>query len=655
MTHPGPQTAPAGAPQPVAANLAAVQRRISAAARAAGREPAEVTLIAITKTHPAGLIRAALAVGHRAFGENRVQEAAAKWPALKHEYADVELHISPRVAMFHADLGQALLGTGDIAEAATALREAAALRPDHAAAHFHLGKTLVAAGHAADAVESFRAVVRLEPDNPAHLANLANALRLAGRLDEAADVYRQALDDDPENAEWRGALGSVLHLLSATDEALVCYRGALDLNPDFAEAHINIDDILRDQGETDEALRHCAAARALDPNDEAAVAQEASAYERMGDIGRAQALVMPLINAGSETPRTVLAFANLAHRLGRSDEAVSLLRRCLKSPDSSAQQRQLVHFALGGLCDSAGDTDEAFHHYSAANRLNPRRFDPVRHEAYVDSLIDAFSATALRRLPRAISASTLPVFIVGMPRSGTTLVEQILATHPDVFGAGELPDMQALPTLIAKILGAGGAYPGSMTELTESAADRAAGHYLKRLRAIGGGAERVIDKMPWNFQYLGLIALLFPKARVIHCVRDAVDTCLSCYFQNFGVRHAYSADLTHLAGCFVQYRRLMRHWRTTLDLAILDVAYEDLVRDQADTTRQMLDFCGLEWDPRCLRFHDSARFIQTASYDQVRQPIYDTSIRRSRRYRAHLAPLLAVRGEAGELPPDLAP
>ncbi len=564
------------------------------------------------------------------------------------------IRLAPRTAAFHANLGRALASAGALEQAAASLSTAAKLNPSDAAAHFHLGTALIDLGRPDDAVEYFRAVVRLRPDSPEHLVNLAHALRVAGRLEESAAAYRQALDRDPDNAECQGALGSVLQRLGQNDAALACYARALDLNARLTNAHLNAGDIQRDTGHPDEALRHYRAARAIEPEDETAITQEATLHERQGDFERACALILPLIDGGSRVPSTVLAFARLADRLERRGEAQSLLEKCLQRPGVSPHRRQLLHAALANLYDKAGAVDAAFRNTAAANGLTARRFDPLQHEALVDRLIDTLNASALRRLPRASHGSRLPVFIVGMPRSGTTLVEQILASHPRVFGAGELTDVQNLPATICDRLGVAIPYPEMLVDLDFGTADAVAQLYLDKLREMGGGAARITDKMPHNFLHLGLIALLFPEAAIIHCVRDAVDTCASCFFQNFGDRNPYTADLAHLGAYYVQYRRLMRHWQEALDRPILDVVYEDLVGDVEGTTRAMLNCCGLEWEVACLRFHENRRFVQSASHDQVRRPLYATSIGRSRRYLAHLAPLLAVLSEAGEIPRDLA-
>jgi len=235
-------------------------------------------------------------------------------------------------------------------------------------------------------------------------------------------------------------------------------------------------------------------------------------------------------------------------------------------------------------------------------------------------------------MPRASVRSDRPVFIVGMPRSGTSLIEQILASHPQVFGAGELTDIVRLPLSLHTMLGTERKYPQCLSLLTQDRIDTFAQHYLDKLASLSPDASRVIDKMPGNFMHLGFIELLFPDARIIHCMRDPLDTCLSCYFQDFSRSHPYSYDLENLGAFYNEYRKIMQHWRSVLSIPMYEIQYEELVADQEMKSRELVEFCGLEWDERCLNFHETKRYVGTASYDQVRQPMYKKSAGRWKNY-----------------------
>jgi Sulfotransferase family len=273
----------------------------------------------------------------------------------------------------------------------------------------------------------------------------------------------------------------------------------------------------------------------------------------------------------------------------------------------------------------------------------------------VDRIMETFSPSIMARLPRARHGSEVPVFIVGMPRSGTTLTEQILAAHPEVFGAGELPALQRVVGLVPAMTGKAAPWPECAARLGQGGVDTLAARYLSEVTRLAPGAARITDKMPQNFLSLGLVALLFPEARVIHCTRDPVDTCLSCYFQGFTQGHGYAFDLATLGAYYRHYRRLMDHWNAVLDIPVIDMPvmemrYEAMVADQEAESRRLVDFAGLDWDDACLRFFASDRLAHTASYDQVRRPVYKGSVGRWRRYAAHLGPLLAALGDLA--PPE---
>ena len=298
-----------------------------------------------------------------------------------------------------------------------------------------------------------------------------------------------------------------------------------------------------------------------------------------------------------------------------------------------------LHFGLGRLLDAADRYEEAFAHYRQGNTLKHEVFSPADHARYVDDIIATYNSDFMAKAPRANNDSTRPLFIIGMPRSGTTLVEQILVSHPQVAGGGELTFMNDIVRELPSLLGVSAPYLQSLAALTAEVCDRASRYYLDRIATISSDARYVTDKMPGNFMYLGLIALLFPRARIIHCGRDPLDTCLSCYFQYFPAGHPYAYDLDHLGGYYRQYQRLMQHWRTVIRLPMLEVQYQDLVADQERVSREIIAFCDLPWDERCLRFHETGRVVHTLSYDQVRQPLNQRSVGRWRHYDRFLAPL----------------
>ena len=333
------------------------------------------------------------------------------------------------------------------------------------------------------------------------------------------------------------------------------------------------------------------------------------------------------------------------------EEEQGRLRELAARPDLPIDDSCRLHFALAQLLDRSGAYDEAFAHFRRANDLRKevdRRcgnvHDPAAQAVYTDRQLAWFTPEYFQRVRGFGSESELPVFVVGMMRSGTSLAEQIIASHPRVHGAGELRDISHLVGTLAQRLGGVSEYPHCLAQLDAAMTRALADEYLQRLRELGGNAIQVVDKFPTNFLYLGLIATLFPRARIIHCRRDPVDTCLSCYFQNFGEPLPFKLDLAHLGHYYREYERLMAHWVRVSPVPIFELCYEELTADQEAVSRRLLAFCGLDWDEQCLRFNETARAVQTASALQVRRPMYRTSVGRSRHYAAHLQPLLQALG-----------
>ncbi|HEY1921742.1 MAG TPA: sulfotransferase, partial [Tepidisphaeraceae bacterium] len=296
------------------------------------------------------------------------------------------------------------------------------------------------------------------------------------------------------------------------------------------------------------------------------------------------------------------------------------------------------------LLDRAGRYDEAFALAERANAIyRGRPYDPAISENWATRVAGYFTRERIGSLPKATVLNEKPVFIVGMPRSGTSLVEQIAASHPAVHGAGELNFMFRVLDGTVGMLGSNTEnYPACLDRLTTEIADKAAGIYLGPLTALNPDAARITDKMPLNWFHLGLIALLFPGARIIHCRRDSMDTCLSCFLTHFNSGHEYKHNLPHLGHFYRIYERMMAHWRSAIDMPMLEVAYEDVVAGAETQSRRIVEFLGLAWDDRCLTPHKTKRAVATASVQQVRRPIYNTSVRRWRRYEKHLGPLKAA-------------
>jgi len=544
------------------------------------------------------------------------------------------------LAEAHYNLGNVLKKMARFEEAAASYRAALRVKPDFVEAHNNLGIVLYELYRLDEAAESYEKALRFHPDAMVYF-NLGNVRLRQMKLNQAVASYRQALRLDPNHAEAHNNLGNAFRIMNRHEGVLASYREALRLKPDYVDAHTNLGFLLMEYGRLDEALASFRRALHLNPGHVKAAAGEATIYERQGDYEKAYARLQPFLESGNETADVALAFSALCRHIQRCQDAIAMLERILARDGSSlyVHERISLHFELGRLLDAAADYDRAFAHYRQGNVLKGRNFDPEVHAREIEDIIQTFNADFMAAAPRAAARSRRPIFIVGMPRSGTSLVEQILASHPQVYGAGELDDMRRIVDSLAETLGSELPYPQCVSALTAETCNLLSRRYLDRLAELSPDAARVTDKMPSNFLHLGLIALLFPEARVIHCVRDPLDTCLSCYFQPFGEGQDFSYDLGHLGAFYRQYQRLMRHWEAVLDIAVMKVGYEQLVAEQEKVSRAMLEFCDLDWDERCLQFYDTRRVVATASYDQVRQPLYQKSIGRWRHYDRHLGPL----------------
>lgn len=529
-------------------------------------------------------------------------------------------------------LSVALLRQGK--DALPALQKAVELLRHDVETHVNLGIALAAAGKRAAAVTSYRQALALNPSGLEALKHLGDVLRELGEGEEALAARRQAVEIDPQRVEFHNDLGGVLFDMRRLNDAAAAYRAALELRPADPQAHLGLAGTLRMRGHAAEAEVMCRAALAREPNNVEGLSLLAELYADRGQFEEARELferalainwALPLVYCSLSANRRMTA----ADGLWR--ERVEAL---LAKPLPLGHEIDL-RYALGKYFDDLGRYDEAFASYQRANQLARRHKPPYnrgRLEQRVDRLIATFDGSFLSEQRAVGSDSELPVLIIGMPRSGTSLAEQILASHPDVFGGGELRFWEgAFGVFEAER--AAGVSAGEV--LPQFARD-----YIERVQALSGAASRVIDKMPANFLYAGLVHASLPRARIIHMKRHPLDTCLSIYSQNFFRMGSYANDLEDLAHYYTQYVRILGHWRSVLpSSALLEVPYEGLLADQEGWTRRMLDFIGLSWDPKCLDFHETERVVITASRWQVRQKLHRSSAGRWRHYEQYLGPL----------------
>lgn len=543
------------------------------------------------------------------------------------------LALKPDDAQVLCNLGNALRQTGEIEEAMTCTQRAIALAPALSMAHNNLGLLLAARAPRA-AVASYREALRLNPGYVEALNNLGNVLREVGERREALSLYQRAVQLDPSRTDSHCNLGYALLDARRMTEAAASFRRALALQANSVPAHLGLAAALRVQGLPAEAEASCEFALAAEPQNPGALSLLGELRADRGQFAEAQELFERAI---AVDPDFAPAYAGIAahRRMSRSDASWHEgARRLLARPLPLSEEIHL-RYALGKYFDDVGEYDEAFSSYQAANELTKRygaRYDRTRLTQLVDRIIGVCNQAFVQEAHPASSASELPVFIIGMPRSGTSLTEQILASHPTVYGAGEVRFWDRAFAMLAK--------PGPQSDDAPQAVAGMARDYLERVSAQAGAALRITDKMPANFLYAGLIHAAFPRARIIHMQRHPLDTCLSVYFQNFFNVSPYANDLDDLAHYYGEYLRIMNHWRTLLPAsALLELPYEGLIADQEGWTRRMLEFIGLPWDPQCLDFERTERVVITASKWQVRQKITSNSVGRWRNFEKYIAPL----------------
>jgi tetratricopeptide (TPR) repeat protein len=538
-------------------------------------------------------------------------------------------------------LGSACAATGRVDDAAGAFHKALQLHPGHADSLYGLAYLAYTRHDYPEAVERFRHLLQINPKHAQAHNGLASGLQALGQYREALVHYDTAVKLVPAYVDAHFGRGCTLIVLGDTEGAIRSLRETLRLHPRHAEAHISLASALMTHGKLEEALACCEKALQIYPGHADAVALTATIEQHAGKAEQALLRLQPWLEKGVQNINLAVAYAEVSKTLDQPDAAIELLEGLLRQPQALpvTSQRNL-HFNLGRLYDKTGRYEQAFAHYRQGNATRALDYDAADNSREIDAIIEAHTAAFMASAPRAMRHSDKPVFVVGMPRSGTSLVEQILSSHRSVFGAGELPDIWQMVSGLPAVLGSPHAYPRCLPALRQNQADALACQYLDHLSALAPASRRVVDKMPGNFWYLGLIALLFPEAHVIHCLRDPLDTCLSCYFQDFSRSHPYSYDLAQLGRYYRDYRRLMNHWQQVLTIPVLDVHYEALIDNQEAVSRQLVEFIGLDWDANCLKFHDKLRFVATASYDQVRRPLYKGSVGRWRNYQRHLGPLI---------------
>jgi len=525
----------------------------------------------------------------------------------------------PDQAVLHINRGVVLQEIRRYDDALASFDKAIALKPDQAEAHNNRGAVLQKMQRHEDALASYDKAVALNPGYANAHYNRGSALKKLKRNDDALSSFDKTIALKPDHAEAYNNRGVTLQEMKRYDEALASFDKTITLKPDHAEAHNNRGLYMVIKGDMQEAEKMFHKAFALKPN-----------------------FPDPLFN-----------LTNIRKYKDSDHADAKNIRSLLDQPGTPPDVIEQLSFALGKIDDDCGLHDEAFTCFRRANEIRNAlvTYNPGGVEKMTNGLIESFSQDFLAQRFAFSSDSRSPLFIVGMPRSGTTLLANMLSNHRSVATAGELPAIVDFTPGLLELSENGIPYPQAIKQITPATATRLINNYEQRLRrGVGPDVPHVIDKNPLNFRNLGFLAMLFPKARIIHCTRQPLDTCLSNYFQRFPLSLDYAFDLRNIGHFYGEYTRLMKHWGKALPLELIEISYEDMIVNTEQTARQMLDFLGLEWDEHCLAPHTNPCAVETASQWQVRQQIYGLSLERWRHYEKHLDPLKEMLRLAAQIP-----
>ncbi len=477
--------------------------------------------------------------------------------------------------------------------------------PEDAMLWHRRGKAELANANAAAAAKSFKIAHELEPDDNIILAALADADLSKGSFPLSDQYAIEILDREPEVASHHARLGTAHRLNNKLDEAEACFREAISLDTSLPSAHAGLAETLESMG------------RSEDASDQ----------------------LQSIIEAGDPSFSVVSAWARIRQRLGDRPAAIKAMEKYLASKRGLPNHVSQITMQLGLAYEKAGRPDDAFRCWTQGNATHRGRWNPQAHEQLVDAMIDTFTSDTLPVLPRAKSAPFTPVLVVGMYRSGTTLTEQILSAHPRVTPGGESPAMPDAAGHLAMAMGGINYFPRHIGKVTQEQIEEAAAIYHNCIQSHAGTGDYVVDKLPMNYLNLGIASMILPNARVLHIVRDPMDTAISCYSNAFASQMSFTADLEHLGHAISQQQRIMKYWAEVVDLPMFEIRYETLAANPEPTLRDVLDFLELPWDNALLRFHESKREAATPSMDQVRQPINTSAVNRAAAFKRHLGPL----------------
>ncbi len=572
--------------------------------------------------------------------------------------------------------GRVLHQKGKLSDAERAYKKAIKINQDFVEAHNNLGNVLLDRGRLKEASDAYGKALKLLPGHPMLQNNQGNALQLQDKNEKAIGWLNKAILQDPDYADAHNNLGNALRGLGSFGEAVASYKRAIAIDSGFADTYNNLGGLLMELDDLDDAVTNFKKAIEFDPNHKDAYNGLGNALSEQGDIDKAIASYHKAIEIDPRHKDAHNGLGNALSDQGEIDKAVASYRKAIEiSPENaeayrslskdknffeydddirsmeslyaskviSDEQKKHLAFGLGKAYEDLGEYEKSFEFIMEATRLNRASFDYSisKEQELFNNIKEIFSLEFFADRKATGYPDQTPIFILGMPRSGTSLVEQILASHPNIFGAGELRDLFYLTRKICTT-DPSREFPNCIIGLESEVFEELGKEYIAGVRNLSKSAKNITDKMPHNFLRIGFIRAILPKAKIIHLTRDPMDNCLSIFKNYFPYYHKYSCDMAELGQYYNLYLDLMKHWRDTLPGFIYDLSYERLVAEPENLIRQLLDYCNLPWDDACLDFHKTRRIVGTASNAQVRRPIYKSSVQLWKRYEKQLKPLEAA-------------
>jgi len=566
--------------------------------------------------------------------ENKIDSAIAQFQRA--------LELDPKAAVVYLNLGIAYNITGEVTQAEESYRKALSFQPNNVDVLLNLAISLTQNNNTEEAVELLLKALSVQPKSIKVLSVLGNIYYQTKNYIQAVKYFTQLNNLDPNIADSWLNMGNALFQLGKVNESIESFKKVLKLNPTNVSAYTNIAHAYKHNGLPDKALPAYEKALELDIENLTAVIGIIDLYERSGELTKAYELIQQNINDGVENTDLAASYIRICSKFGSCDSAITYAENVLNNAEASDQETARLEYALGRIFDKNKNYDKAFSYYKHANSLSTCNYSSDDYIGLVTTLKKQFDWQFFTKVARPSVRSKRPIFILGMPRSGTSLTEQILASHPDIYGAGELTYIGDIVQSLDETILKNSHYPSGLLQLTTEDMDQLAESYLSRLDKINQSALYITDKMPTNFIHLGLINILFPDAKIVHCTRDPIDTCLSIYFQDFGDTNPFANNIEDIAAYYQQYQSFVTHIKSILSVNYIEVPYESLVSDQEKESRKLIEFVGLDWDDACLSFNKTKRYVATPSYDQVRKKIYTSSVRRWVHYKEHISELIEM-------------